>query len=428
MGSSKSMHPDSAASGPAAKEGTARAGRPSRRKRPGRLSLARRGAGDLRELVQNLLRDPAVCTDGPPQDGELELCLPLDLLLAPGDEGRPGPRDLLAKLLVRQLGAGLNAASRSGPPLVAGQAWCLLCREPGCAHSLPPKRDHVFAGYSATGTPRWETFAARCLEIEPQRADRLYGPHAELLALVHSGEELRRDLLPGFGGASEGFRLLAQLDMGLLSLGGERVAASFQALRVHPADALPRIVLHWIGLESGDLDAEPGELGGLDPFALRDLLRGTKLRLQGLLPRQSGSDRSGEPSPSLEELAQCALNRLKGGIERMWRQRRRRTRHAGERKRQEGRPVEEALRDARRAGEEEILIDKRQATVVVLGPRGRAHVFTQQALHVTSLKIDRAAVRRRVQRGRWCAAGPQEITSFRAALDGRLDGQPESRK
>jgi len=145
-----------------------------RRKQPGRLSLARRAVRDLEDLARLLSRDPAVCTDGPPLDGHLELQLRLDLL-----GGGEASREPLAAQVLAQVETALRRASRHLPSLQAGEAWCFLCRRPGCPHAQPPDRQTVFAGYNPTGTPRWEPFAGRCLSLVPERADRLFGPHAE---------------------------------------------------------------------------------------------------------------------------------------------------------------------------------------------------------------------------------------------------------
>lgn len=394
---------------------TERAGLARRRKKtPGRFSLARRAARDLLELARMLQRDPAVCTDGPPEQGAAEVSLRLALLHCRAEEEEQ--REDLARELLQQLEAALRQASRSAIPLVPGEAWCLLCRRPGCPHSRPPDRQHVCVGYAPTGMPRWETFANRCLAARAERVDRLFGPRPEVLALVQRGDELCRDLLPEFGRASGGFRLLAQLDLGYFELGGERVAASFQAIRLHPPGGPPRLVLHPVGLWPRELEAEPEDLCGVDPVALSSLLRSTSSRLEGVLWRGAGLARGGEPPPPLEELAEGVLSKLKGGLERMFRQRERRTRHAGERRMLPGRPIEQALRDACSASDDELLLDPRRGTLVVLGPRGRVHVFTLAAQLVTSLKLDRDAVRRRRERGRWQAASPADAASFRGAL------------
>jgi hypothetical protein len=57
--------------------------------------------------------------------------------------------------------------------------------------------------------------------------------------------------------------------------------------------------------------------------------------------------------------------------------------------------------------------------MIVLGPRGRAHAFTPEGKHVTSLILDRDALSRRLARRRWRPATRAEIDALRTALPAR---------
>jgi len=347
----------------------------------------------------------------------VELRISVGDLLAAADD-----RDLadeLAAQLGRQLAEGLREASRAHTPLQTGHALCLRCRTAECGHGRPPARSAVFTGYAPNGTPRWEEFTSRCLSLDPERAARLYGPGPRIVALVHPGGELCRDLLPEFGGASPSFKLLAQLDFGLLPLADERVAASVQVLRLHPPRARPRTQLHLVGLHPHELEVAPAELGGLQPGTLLDLLRSARNRAPGLQFKAAGVARDGAAPPP-EELATGLLNRLRSGLERMARQHTRRTQHAGQHREAADRPLEVALDDARYVADPNLLWDLHRKTCIVLGPRGRVHVFTATARLVTSLKLDRDAVRRRRSRGRWVETTTEQRAEFRASLARRL--------
>lgn len=388
-----------------------------RGRRRSRGSLAHGAARALADLAGRLVRDPAVCTDGPPSSGELLLRLSLaDLQASAGD---PAVSAALAEGILAQIVEALRDASRAHTPLQVGRALCLRCREGGCDHARPTSRSAVFIGYAPNGTPRWDEFTSRCLALDPGRAARLYGPSPQISALVHPGAELCRDLLPEFGGSSPSFRLLAQLDFGLLTLREERVAASVQILRLHPPGAQARTQLHIVGLDPRELEVDPAQLGGRDPGRLLDLLRSVRQRAPGLAHRAAGVARNGA-APPLDELAQGLLNRLRSGLERTSRQRSRRTLHAGHHSEAADRPLEMALRDARYAGDDALLVEPRRATCIVLGPRGRVHVFSESARLVTSLKLDGDAVRRRRSRGRWQEATPEQRDAFRQALRQRL--------
>ena len=57
-----------------------------------------------------------------------------------------------------------------------------------------------------------------------------------------------------------------------------------------------------------------------------------------------------------------------------------------------------------------------QSTVVVVGPKGRVHVFAPDGRHVTSVVMQRAAIERRRQQGRWRLAEPEERGEFRIRI------------
>jgi hypothetical protein len=63
-----------------------------------------------------------------------------------------------------------------------------------------------------------------------------------------------------------------------------------------------------------------------------------------------------------------------------------------------------------------ILWDTEKATIVVVGQKGRVHVFTPQARHVTSVVLQGSAIDRRRQQGRWREAEPEERGEFRVHL------------
>ena len=68
-----------------------------------------------------------------------------------------------------------------------------------------------------------------------------------------------------------------------------------------------------------------------------------------------------------------------------------------------------------------------QSTVAVIGPKGRVHVFAPDGRHVTSVVMQRAAIERRRQQGRWRLAEPEERGEFRIRIKQLVaagDGQP----
>lgn len=57
----------------------------------------------------------------------------------------------------------------------------------------------------------------------------------------------------------------------------------------------------------------------------------------------------------------------------------------------------------------DVLFDRRRETLIVLGERGRAHVFNSSGKLVTSIRYSPESIERRRQRGQWRPASGDEI-------------------
>jgi hypothetical protein len=111
------------------------------------------------------------------------------------------------------------------------------------------------------------------------------------------------------------------------------------------------------------------------------------------------------------------LGRLRSDLERVFRSDPRRTVHARERHLGGERPTAHALRDALDVGPDRFLRDSERDTLVVLGPRGRTHVFSaRDGRHVTSLVLGPGELDRKFGRARWRPATRPEVDAFRARL------------
>ena len=99
-------------------------------------------------------------------------------------------------------------------------------------------------------------------------------------------------------------------------------------------------------------------------------------------------------------------------MERMDRQKGRRTRHADERRRDK-RPTHAALQDLESATGEGTFWDDWRGTLVVSGPKGRFHIFSGEGRHVTTLNLPPEAVESRLRRKRWRSATADEVGSVK---------------
>jgi hypothetical protein len=146
---------------------------------------------------------------------------------------------------------------------------------------------------------------------------------------------------------------------------------------------------------------------------LADALHASRQSLvEASLIRTSRRRRGGER----QRLVMAALQRLAKNLDRIFRQRERRTFHSQERHANRGRPASTALGDALQAAPDSIYRDVEERTWVVLGPKNRVHVFNDQGRHVTSIVYPGETVRARTTRGKWRAPQEAERTAFQEAL------------
>jgi hypothetical protein len=312
-------------------------------------------------------------------------------------------------------------------PFPMGLVYCHWCRSFQCEHTSPPDTRSVFAGFRATGQPVWTEFMTLCLEKRDPRVDAIFRVDPYPIAIVQSGGELSQAQLPIYGKDSPLFRILAQVvigyvscaeDLGLpASAGGRKapVAMTFQAVQP-PAPGRPPVLnilgrtpdgtpLHQALEEAGDrrfADALHSVRRSLDEVALHR---------RGRLSRRERFER--------HQRILAILGRLARNLERIFRQRYRRTQHAEERHLNRGRPASSALGDALQASRESVYRDVEENTWVVLGPKNRVHIFNDQAVHVTSVVYPGETVKQRTARGKWRTPKAEDLSAFRTALESR---------
>jgi hypothetical protein len=309
-----------------------------------------------------------------------------------------------------------------------GSVYCYRCDSPDCPHGHPPKPTSVFGGYSSTGLPVWPEFSQMLLEQRHPRVDLLYDPsQTDLVAMYMDPEMLKQRQLNVFGRQSKTYDILGQVIFGFLKIripgdnshDLERVACTLQAVESRRLDGRPRLELNVLArLSDGSqaLDAIKG------PYQTRvaDVISSARHRIGSLRPPSKGraGKRRGASLPDTASLAAEILQGLARKLEKVGRQRGRRTTHA-EGHRIKNRPTSKALEDAFGAAEESVLWDKQGKTFIVLGPRNRVHVFSGQGRHVTSLFLTSEAVRSRKRRKKWTSLTDDQRKQFGSAI-GRL--------
>lgn len=354
--------------------------------------------------------------------------LPVDFLVLPVGLRVDGPfDDADVRRLAAEVGRRVDEAVRSLSVFRPGRVYCFQCDRPDCGHDRPPGPDSTFVGYTPTGKPEWVGFANLLIERGDPRVERLYVEPPEVVSVVHAASELRRDLLPSFGRESRVYEVLGQVVAGLVpsdlvprrQMPPGRVALTFQVVQVRAAGESRRLRLNLLGLTPDEITERAASAGARGPAEwLRRSVVDARRRLDALGRRVHALERRGD-RVDIEKEVGPLLARLSADIERVFRPETRRTLHAQERHRDGDRPTATALRDADEAAPERFLRDAERDTLVVLGPRGRTHIFTLDGRHVTSMQLGPGELDRKFGRARWRSLNRDEVLGFKGRLKAR---------
>ncbi|ANM29274.1 hypothetical protein ABI59_06240 [Acidobacteria bacterium Mor1] len=342
-----------------------------------------------------------------------EIVASLRLPKAGGDEGEP-----FADRLVASLEELLDDAIEQEAAFRPGHAFCHRCSGTRCEHTQPPSSRHVLTGYAPTGLPVWVDFAQLCLERRLPEVDRLYRTPPAFLTLLQGRDELGEEVIQAFRTRSQ--ELLAQVAAGFfpvpsrLEEGRGVLALTFQVAASHGRKGNVRLGLNILGRSPS----------GEDLAALWDRQRELPWRrpvrwAQGALqtvrlPRGS-KNRDRVPDAAYERV-EAILRGLVRRLERELRSRGRRTRHADERHESGERPTRKAVDDTRAASTDDVLVDARSGTRVILGGRGRTHFFTEDGRLVSSVRYSREAIERKRKLGHWRDASRHEAEKLRESV------------
>ncbi len=413
------------------KRKTARKG-PKARAARHRSRNKQRKVGAGRDLVaenaENAMRAMHRLVDELAKQRGLAGDLPLETIdVALGISTRRADRGGAAEALVKAITARIDDALKASGGWRQGHVYCFQCDEPGCRHSVPPQPAATFAGYNGTGRPVWVGFAELCIERGDDRIHKVFADTPQVIALVQDGASLSPDVLPEFGGAGNALSVVGQVVAGLLPAayapgdGHDRVALTVQVVQMPDAGRRGRFRLNLLGTSWEGIAAVLATEGAHSPAeGLRSAIAAARHRLEAqsrhLRKREKAAENT-DPHAG----AMAVLTDLQRDIERVFRGHKWRTRHAEHRHRSGKRPTVTAVGEARNAPDNRLLHDINRKTIVVLGRKGRAHVFSQQGKHVTSLQLGPGEINRKTTRGRWRPLDKDTARAFREAVQARGD-------
>lgn len=329
----------------------------------------------------------------------VELSLPLPL--------RRGATRASAEALVTRLRGELEQRVMDAGLVVPGRVWNFATEsfDSDCARPEDPR--HVLVGYGLEGRPRWADLVTLAIEKKHDAVEQLLAGREGAVAFAERGDVVTEGVKPAFDPESIPFRIVGQLVCGLFesSEAGRRVALTIQVLASKRDGNSERLICHAVSAV---------DLADLPDPSVRKILKNFDGRLIDLAKQLDGKRAAGE-TPDVAEAVLPLLRELARRLSQDAKNRSRKTDHARDRE-DEGRPTAQAFPEARSARDHHLYMDNEEQTIVVVGKKGRIHVFSPDARHVTSVVMPPANVRQRVKSGRWRLAEANERGSFREAL------------
>lgn len=344
--------------------------------------------------------------------------LHLDLIIGAGENLNHRPDQEAIQRQIKKVKQRINEELAAQIP-TQWRRGTVFCFDSEQAIS-PPSHDAIFTGYDALGRPQWQRLLPLCLQRQVEHLDRLYAQPAEAVALMMKapiGEALINEVAAGrvyevlaqvvIGPISASFRPLRQED--------ERYTLTAQMIMSKPRERKLSIHLNILGLDPDEIYEAAAKAAPRGPLArARNCILSAQKearKLQELLNlKRINYDRlPDEAERILAHLRDSLFRVLKGDLKR--------TQHAKTRHHSMERPTSEAWRDAKRAGNERLFWDQHQETVVVVGPKGRVHVFSLDARHVTSMRLGAGELERKTGQGRWRPLIGEQAKTFKFNLN-----------
>jgi hypothetical protein len=217
------------------------------------------------------------------------------------------------------------------------------------------------------------------------------------------------------------YDVLAQLVVGPISerftpvsLDEERRVFTAQLVLSQPEGLPLQLRVNLLGLDESELFDGAARCAPRAPLAQAcHALQRAQQRARKL---ERELQQGGVVGPELTRQAERLLSELRASLKRALSGHKHKTQHAQQRHHEMERPTSHARQDALSAGEERVFFDVHRDTVVAVGPKGRAHVFSERGAHVTSLRLGVGELERKIGQGRWRPLEPARVVAFKEAL------------
>ncbi|MEM6792631.1 MAG: hypothetical protein AAF725_01515 [Acidobacteriota bacterium] len=362
---------------------------------------------------QELARHPRAHLLGA-RGAELELAVPVALRSGP----QKAPPAQAAEALREELRALLDAKLAEQAALTPGRVIDLRTGESGGADCQPPDERSVFAGYAASGAPRFQDFGQWLLDRGHPEQHKLYRQPPGLVTEICTAEELMSQVLPALRPENALARVRGQVVAGWFrvpapgGLPAATLALTLQVLSVRTRrgkKTQERWILDLLGVGPGGESLDE-VVTRLDPVPWRGAVSWGQQALEsfGRGKKQRGAE--------LEKRILGVLGGVARRLHQVQRGRQRRTDHAEKRHQGGERPTRMAVVDLEKAAAGSFLVDRRHDTVIVLGDRGRAHVWSRVGKLVTSIRYTPDSIERKRNAEIWRPASADEASDLRQAV------------
>ncbi len=378
------------------------AGRKRRKKSPFRLAL------EVYDRIEKIHEELLKRRSGEPEQTEL----PLDLALTVHTgKKRSAERKEFATRLLSLLDEDAERRFISAAPFREGRVYCYWCETAHCSHAAPPTHLTVFSGYNQTGLPCWEDLSSCFLRINESRVHLLHEEPFRPITLFMSGKSLHGKQFPIFGAKSKIFRIVCQTAVGYIPYGHPedpyKLALTLQVVESRLNAARTIVELNVLGRTREGRDMVE-EIETRVDGRITDLVEAGRRNLHDIAKQRPGRER-------YERMKGC-LKHVAAGIEKIFRQKGRRTKHAEFRHRDRTRPAGAALKDTERGTADHFFLDQRRRTTVVLGPRCRTHFFSEDGKHVTSIVYSGEEIDKFIQTSQWKKLPPEQVEAVKKTI------------
>lgn len=335
-------------------------------------------------------------------------------LQAAFDDGKTSP-EARGDELLRHLGEHVDDAILARAAFRPGSVYSFFDDSAEADECRPSDSRLVFAGYTETGHPRWTTLLELLLEAKDERAGDVAKESSQPITLTMSRREIVGGMLDSFAEKRRAYDICGQLILGYfrqsLMTGREKFAVTLQLVRSASRSRVVRLGINVIGVLPDGRDAMEAE-AEQERWPFVQLLAEARRRLAAINPKLKKLPR-GERMRAAADAATHLLHEMSLGFARGTRRDSWRTEHATKRAEEGARPTGMARQDFASSRNDRVFMDVQESTFIIVGPKGRTHVFAPTGKHVTSLQLDGAAVADRIRRNRWRPAPLEELKNFR---------------